>query len=472
MNSTTGQAPYGPPSRWQQPGLSGTGKPESRAASAKRSAAKVDQRVSWPGYAFILVFLVVVFEGAIRKWVTPATTVPLILLRDLAALALVFYAWKRGNLGRFGMVTAVMTAWSCLVIGWSLLQVVAGLNSPVVFAIGLRFWLLYTWFAVAAAATLTEQDYRAAIRVAIVSLLLMAPLAVVQYYSPTGATINRQLDGDEDLVFVVVAGVVRTTGTFSFTSGYATFVTLVSPLVFGILGARKRSRMNWVFALAAFGGFMVASVVSGSRTAVLSAGMMLVAYLIGRLVFSKNRDKPAALIAVLLMLLMASVLVFVLSDAVTVTQQRFEDAAGGENFWLRLLAIFVGEPTVYKGITWIGHGLGAGSNLATSLRPGTENFGLAESEAGRILLEGGLLGYAFIALKVGVLFIAFFKSWMLARKQHSPFPLLMWLTLLLGIMTWPAIGQLSANGLLGLLLGFFLLMFRYPSGDFFPARGR
>lgn len=475
MNTTTGQAPYGPPSRWQQPGAGASGSEKKSAKAVKAaaaSAASVKPRVSWPGYAFILVFLVVVFEGAIRKWVTPASTVPLILLRDLAALSLVFYAWKCGNLGRFGKVTAVMTIWSCMVIAWALFQVVAGQNSAVVLAIGLRFWLLYIWFAIAAAATLTEHDYRIAIRVAIVSLLVMAPLAVLQYYSPQGATINRQLDGDEDLVFVVVAGVVRTTGTFSFTSGYATFVTLVSPLVFALLGARKRSRMNWIFALAGFGGFMIASVISGSRTAVLSAGMMLGAYLIGRLVFSKNRDKPMALIAVLMMLLMASVMVFVLSDAVTVTQQRFEDAAGGENFWMRVLAIFVGEPTVYKNITWLGHGLGAGSNLATSLRPGAENFGLAESEAGRILLEGGLLGYAFIALKIAVLFVAFFKCWFLARKRNSPYPLLMWLTLLLGVMTWPAIGQLSANALLGLLMGFFFLMFRHPSGDFFPARRR
>ena len=470
MNTTTGLAPYGPPSSWKQPGEAGDARKAGTPVAAAKAAAK--QRVSWPGYAFIIVFLVVVYEGAIRKWISPASTLPLILLRDLAALGLVFYAWKCGNLGRYGKVTAVMTAWSCLVIAWALLQVVAGLNSPVVLAIGLRFWLLYIWFAIAAAATLTEHDYRISIRVAIVSLLIMAPLAVLQHYSPTGATINRQLDGDEESVFVVVAGVVRTTGTFSFTSGYATFVTLVSPLVFGLLAARKRSRMNWIFALAAFGGFMVASVISGSRTAVLSAGLTLGLYLLGRLIFSKNRDKPMAFVAVLMMLVMASVFVFFLSDAVTVTQQRFEEAAGGEDFFARVLAIFVGEPTVYKGITFLGQGLGAGSNLATSLRPGADNFGLAESEAGRILLEGGLLGYAFVLLKLAVLFVAFFKCWMLSRKLHSPFPLLMWFTLLLGIMTWPAIGQLSANALLGLLLGFFLLMFRHPSGDFFPARRR
>ena len=64
---------------------------------------------------------------------------------------------------------------------------------------------------------------------------------MLQHYSPPGARINTQIDGDEESVFVAVVGVVRTTGTFSFTSGYATYMTMVAPLVFGFLGARKRN---------------------------------------------------------------------------------------------------------------------------------------------------------------------------------------------------------------------------------------
>ena len=473
MNTTTGQMPYDPPTGWRAPSASTSGGRRDQASrSANAGVSAKAERVSWPGYAFMAVFFIVVFEGAVRKWGTAASTIPLILLRDLLAMALVFYAWKSGSLGRYGKVTAVMTAWTCLVIAWGLFQVVAGATSPLLFAIGMRFWLLYTWFAVAAAATLTQTDYRAAVRLAIFSLLVMAPLAVLQHYSSTGATINRQLDGDEESVFTVVTGVVRTTGTFSFTSGYANFVTMLSPLVFGLLIAQKRSRMHWVIALAAFGAFMVASVISGSRTAVLSAGMMLAVYLLGKLLFAKNRDKPTALAAVLLMLALSAAMVFVLSDAVSVTQQRFEEAAGGENFWLRLLSIIVGEPTVFAAVDWLGTGLGAGSNLASSLRPGATNFSLAESEPGRILLEGGLVGIAFIVLKLAVVFFGLIKSYALSRKTHSPFPVLVWLTLTLGLMTWSAIGQLTANGMLGLLMGFFLLMFRHPSGDFFPARRR
>jgi len=160
------------------------------------------------------------------------------------------------------------------------------------------------------------------------------------------------------------------------------------------------------------------------------------------------------------------------SDAVTVTQERFETAASHENFLDRLTAVFFGEPTVMAAFDWLGSGIGTGSNLATSLKSGADNFGLAESEAGRILLEGGLLGFAYIALKIVVLLAALAQSWRLSFKTHSPFPMLMGLALLLGLFTWPAIGQLSANAMLGLMLGFFLLMSKFPAAELFVKKRR
>jgi hypothetical protein len=305
---------------------------------------------------------------------------------------------------------------------------------------------------------------------AVLIMIVLAPLAVLQHYSSPGATINRQLDGDEDSVFVAVAGVVRTTGTFSFTSGYATYLILVASLVFALLASRKHTFMQRLIALAGFGAFIIGSVVSGSRAAVVSAGVMLGAYLIARLVFARTRDKPKALGAALMATALVAGFLFFFSDAIQVTQQRFEQASSDENFWARLLSTFIGEPHVLNQVTWLGQGLGAGSNLAASLYRGGANFGLAESETGRIVLEGGLLGFAFVALKVAVLLGGLAYALRASIVRHAAFPMVLWVTLVVGMMTWPAIGQLSANAMLGLLLGYFLLLFRYTSSDFFPPR--
>jgi hypothetical protein len=104
------------------------------------------------------------------------------------------------------------------------------------------------------------------------------------------------------------------------------------------------------------------------------------------------------------------------------------------------------------------------------VRTGSQAFTIAEIEAGRILLEGGLIGYAFTALKVIVIVFCVVKSLRLAYRLQSPYPLLLWLTVAIALLTWPAIGQLSAHGLLGLILAFGLLVFRHPTTEFFPSR--
>jgi len=443
----------------------------SALASSSVQAPSRAASMSRAGKLFLAVFLIIVFEGSVRKWVSSASSLPLILLRDLLALMTIVYAWRHGHLRRLRKISTAMLAWSCLVIGWGLLQLVAGQSTPIVFVIGLRFWLLYIWFAVAAAAAMNETDYRASLMAAALVMLLLAPLAVLQHYSPPGARINTQIDGDEESVFVAVLGVVRTTGTFSFTSGYATYMTMVAPLVFGILGARKRSQFQLLFAIAVFVAFVSGALVSGSRTAVITSGGMLGAYLVGRLLFSKARNKVGAALAVLVAGGLTGAFAYVFRDAIGVTQTRFEQASAAEDFGERVLTVLFGEPWVYDLMTWVGYGVGFGSNLATYVRTGSADvFALAEAEGGRILMEAGLLGFAYIAVKYVVLALGTLRSLKISISTNSPYPLLVWLTTSLAVVSCPSAGQLTANALLGIMLAYGLLVFRYPRLEIFPPR--
>jgi hypothetical protein len=429
--------------------------------------------LSRAGYLFIAVFLIVVFEGAARKWAVSSATLPLILLRDLLAIWLIAYAWSHGHFKRQKGVTTVLLAWSSLVVVWGLLQLVGGESSPIVLLVGLRFWLLYIWFGVAAAASMNEADYRASVLVGVGLLLLLGPLSVLQHYSPPGARINSQVDGDAEGegVFIAIAGVVRTTGTFSFTLGFTTFLALVAPLVFAVVGARKRTQRQVLFVTAVFAFFVIGSLLSGSRTAVIYSSLMLLTYFAGRFWLSRGKGKVRATVAIVVGAMLVAVLLFAFSGAITVTEQRFEQASEVEDFWTRVLTIFFGEPYTYSMITWLGYGLGLGSNLATYVRTGEATvFALAEVEASRILLEGGLLGYAFTALKVVVIGVGVGKSLRLAYRLRSAYPILLWMTVSFALLTWSAIGQLTAHGLLGVMLAFGLLVFRFPKLDFFPPR--
>ena len=47
-------------------------------------------------------------------------------------------------------------------------------------------------------------------------------------------------------------------------------------------------------------------------------------------------------------------------------------------------------------------------------------------------------------------------------QTRAVFPLLVWVAVSLALFTWPAIGQLTANGMQGVVLALGLLCLRYP----------
>ena len=438
------------------------------AAEFFPSAAR-SRTLSRGGKLFISVMLVIILEGAMRKWVATASSLPLVLLRDVLALLLIFNAWRFGYFRRQKAIVTTMALWSCAVLGWGLLQLTAGESSPVLLVIGLRFWLLYTWFAVAAAASMTESDFRIAILVAVWTMVLMAPLAVLQHFSPVGARINAQTEGgDEEGVFVAVTGVVRTTGTFTFTAGFGYFMGLMAPLVLGMLSATKFVPRQYLVSIVVFMAFAVGTMVSGSRTAVVNAGAMFGLYLVGRLVFSKLRDKPAAAAAAVMAVLLVGVFALFFREAIDVTQTRFAQASEAENFTERVTSIFVGDTNNFSQMDWLGRGIGMGSNLATFVQFGNTNFfPLAESEGSRILLEGGLLGVAYIILKLAVIGIGLVRSLWISKLSHSTFPALLWAGVLVAGIAWSSLAQLTANGMLGVVLAFALLILRFPRIEIF-----
>ena len=145
----------------------------------------------------------------------------------------------------------------------------------------------------------------------------------------------------------------------------------------------------------------------------------------------------------------------------------------GRGFWLRLLAILIGEPTAYENFTWSGVGIGRLSNLAGYVRTGNfVAYTLAESEAGRILLEGGLLGALYGVLKILVLGVGLFKSFTIAVRKGTLYPFLLWISLTVALMTWQSIGQLTSNALLGFALAFALAALRFPDLEIFPKVAR
>lgn len=405
------------------------------------------------GKLFIAILLIAVFEGAMRKWVSIDWTVPLVLLRDCLAFYGAILGIRSGEMGKNIKGAQALWLWSAIVVLWGLLQLIVNESSPVVLAVGVRFWLLYLWFAYAAAITLTAADFRYIGKVLIWLAVLMVPLAVMQYYAPPTDVLNKALDDDTTGVFLVVAGVVRTTATFSFALGYSTYLAIVTPFVLALLEPGYRARGGWWMARILIFVLSVGTLVSGSRSALLMFGGMLFVFVICTFLFSRmaRMDNFILRFPLLLAVLVAASYFFI--NAADTLQQRFELAAESEDISMRVEDMFLGEAVAYEQWTFLGEGIGAGTNFAAVEETGERGFMLAETETARTLLEGGLIGVAFIGLKLLVIFLGLRRSLVIARSSGDILPLMLWVTLAIALLAWSIIGQLTVNVLGCLLLG-------------------
>ncbi|GAB7547519.1 hypothetical protein [Cupriavidus sp. CuC1] len=413
---------------------------------AKPAVAARRARVTVFGRIFITVFVIAVLEGAARKWVSDSLTMPLILLRDLMVVYALYHAVRYSGFTPARRTVRMLLWWSAIVCFWGLLQLVAGINSLPIFLIGVRFWLLYLWFAYAAAELLEEQDLDAIYKVALAMLLFMAPLALVQHFQPPESFLNRQIEGDPDTVFRVTADVVRTTGTFSFTLGYTLFLAIVSPFALeAVLGGQKPGLWGKLRSLAVMGSLFIASLVSGSRSAILLLPIVFGIALLANLRYGKGKRRRAAVSWGIVSILMSVVIVLFVSSAVDATLERFSSAAESESFGDRVESMFFGVNDVSAEQSLLGSGLGLGSNLANYFLQTGLLFVISETETGRVIGEMGLVGYLSILLKVLIFCNGMWRALRVAKRTGNCFLILMWTIAIFGLTSWPVVGQLTAN---------------------------
>lgn len=418
-----------------------------------KNGVKNISRLSTIGKLFFVILFIVVFEGAFRKWISSSLTTLLVLLRDVIALYGIFWSIKTKRLRFTQRGAQILWLWTAIFMVWGLLQIIVNSSSFLIFIIGARFWLLYLWFAYAAAVSFCEHDFNFIAKTLLLLLLIMTPLAIMQHFLPPSSFLNKQLDNEVEDVFLVSAGIVRTTGTFSFTLGFTTFLAVVSPFVLALLAPGTRLwKKKWTpkVCLLALG---IATIVSGSRGAIIYLFTLFAAYAFLSLIYSKRSKKGSTVVVIVTITALLALVPYVFSRAADATQDRFESAAQSENIYSRIAIIFFGEPDTYNNFKIIGHGVGVGTNFAGTVATGERTFLLAETETTRAVLEGGLLGLAFIGLKFLVMVMGLLRSCLILKSSANILPLLLWITTSLALFSWSIIGQLTVNALGFLLFG-------------------
>lgn len=168
-----------------------------------------------------------IFEGALRKWILPGLQQPLLLVRDPIAIYLVLVGFQREWI-RSGYAK-VMMAVSTISL---LLTMVLGHHNFIVALFGWRIYFFHFPMIFVMAKVLTRDDLMKMARFILYVSIPMTILVVMQFYSPQSAWVNRGIGGDmEGAGFAGALGYFRPPGTFSFTSGYVGFQVVVGCLL-------------------------------------------------------------------------------------------------------------------------------------------------------------------------------------------------------------------------------------------------
>ncbi|MEO6546452.1 MAG: hypothetical protein ABIN94_00570 [Ferruginibacter sp.] len=350
-------------------------------------------------------FVLLIIEGALRKWVLPGLSTPLLIIRDPIAAYILILAWSK-ELIVFDKYLVGMVIIGIVGVGAAML--VGHQNLPVAL-FGARILVLHFPLIFVIGRVFNRDDVIKMGKFILLISIPMALLIAVQFYSPQSAFVNASVGGDEKGAgFSGALGFFRPPGTFSFTNGTTLFFGLVSGLVIYFwLNAKTINRLVLIGATLA----LLASIpLSISRSLLFQVVLSVVFALLA------TSRKPKYLGRMLMAIVGAVAALAILSTtsffqtAAQAFTNRFESAneieGGLEGVFIdRYLGGLIGALQQSSEEPFLGYGIGMGTNVGSMLLSGKVTYLIAEGEWGRLIGElGPLLGIAVIAIRMGLAF--------------------------------------------------------------------
>lgn len=355
-----------------------------------------------------LYFWLLLFEGALRKWVLPQLTNPLLIIRDPVVLLIYVLAFRARVFPRNGWVFSlgIIAFLSVAVSFIALWPYLSPSRITLVSGFGFRANFLHLPLIFLIPRVLRLEDVKQIGWWSLVLVVPMALLMVAQFYAAPDSLLNRTASGEGEMLMSAL-GKVRTAGTFSFVVGVVAYFSLVTGFL--VWAALKRGVYKNLPLFAAAIALLIGIVVSGSRS-VVGACVVVVASLVIVLLLrpsAVNRFGWVLLVTVVLGYIVTRTPVF--REGLNVLTTRFSDVAESEEQSIvvglisRVFAGFSESADAFLIAPFLGWGLGVGTNAGAKIVTGQTAFLLAEGEWARLIYESGpILGLAFVLWRCGV----------------------------------------------------------------------
>jgi hypothetical protein len=415
---------------------------DSTSANSRMLSSTIAPRPDSSDYNLIkkliwVYFILLLFEGALRKWFLPGLSQGLLIVRDPIVLFLYYLSFSRG-------IFPIENKYLIRCGQWVMLAVIVSffINQahPLTIAYGARTNLLHFPLIFLMARVLSMKDV---INFGKAFLILSLPMTwiVAQQFQADAQDIINTAAGGTGSQLETSGGKVRASGTFTFVSGIVYYYCFT--VAFVIYGFLVRGTFPvWMLYLGT-SATLLSMVTAGSR-AVIAECLQVVAC-IGFLGFYKPHEFAritGSVFAFSILGLIVYYQVDLFQEGLAFLSLRFEEAANIEGtpieaYFKRysdmLLAPYnYNKFTDFFGLTGLGGSTRAGAALGY-------NFGVAENSWARPILENGIIvGGLFLAWRIWVT-MDLLKSCVRSVKSGS----------YLSIFLFGAAGPLLLFGILG-----------------------
>jgi hypothetical protein len=419
------------------------------------------------------IYLLLIFEGAIRKWMFPSLGQVLFFIRDPFALIAYGIALRHGFFPKnSGMMLTGVALGVCavLLVGAQMLSTSSGSSAGMLAVYGWRNYFFYIPLAFVIGEAFQKPDVERLVRWTLILAIPTSILVFLQFVAPLDSPINVGFGGLKELQFHGLntdAEHTRPMGFFTSDLGQKGFTVsaLAMALSLWLLPASRRYVKFWFLAMTTC-AVLACLAVSGSRGTMVHAGLVMVGAITCAFLVRGGGVSARAVVWPTVIAVAAIMLYPILfPDAFQAFMNRWNHGAAVESHAFGSLGIFgralygfVDFFNLIGSTPLVGWGLGLAGNARITLGIQIEGFtGWAETDWARQIVDLGPV--------VGVLFIGYriaFTVWLGlrcldgARRVRDPLPLLLFsfvgVDLLYGLLT----GHGTVNGYVWLFTGFSL----------------
>jgi hypothetical protein len=389
------------------------------ARPASAPYARSVKRLIW------LYLILLIFEGAIRKWILPQLSDVLLIGRDPLVLMIYGFAFLDRRFPSNRIITGT------LILG--ILSMAFGMianGNLIVTLYGIRINYLQIPLIFVIPCYFDLRDVHRVGKFLLLCSIGMTALLVMQFYAPSGSWVNRAPGGIEGEGIMGAKGRNRPPGTFSFVTGVASFYPVVT--AFLLTGFLRIRFFGTALMLAVAAAVVTAMFVSISRLTFLSCLVVAGACVIS-LAYMRVKSRALMTLAVgsgFLILLLPSLGFF--REGMATFEERWtrasdmEEGAEAQSLAKRYATNFTTVQYALAEADFFGKGVGVGSNMGSKFLTGSVGFSMGEHEWEKIVHElGPLLGLAYIGLRISLFLSIGWTSFSALRNQKNPLPFLL-----------------------------------------------